>query len=79
MFRNPAIYQPLLKTIAVIFAIMLVGYLFNRWQMSLRDDEYKREQAEIKKRMKDMVDRQAKRDKLLKKLGITPKNKKKHQ
>ena len=79
MFRNPAIYQPLLKTIAVIFAIMLIGYLFNRWQMSLRDDEYKREQAEIKKRMKDMVDRQAKRDKLLKKLGITPKNKKKYQ
>jgi hypothetical protein len=73
MFRNPAIYHPLLKAIGVILVIMLVGYLFNRWQMSMVTQTYKDEEAEIKKRMKDMVDRQRKREKLLRKYGITPK------
>ena len=35
MFRNPDIYKPLLQTIGVILIIMLVGYLINRWQMSM--------------------------------------------
>jgi hypothetical protein len=71
MFRNPAIYLPLLKAIGVILVIMLIGYLFNRWQMSMYTQTYRDEQQEIKKRMKDMVDRQRKREKLLKKYGIS--------
>lgn len=48
LFRNPDIYKPLLKAIGIIFVIMLIGYLFNLWQMSLNTKQYRDEQAEIK-------------------------------
>ena len=79
LFRNPEIYKPLGKAIGIVIVIMVLGYVFNRWQMSLRTKAYVDEEAEIKKRIKDMVDRQQKREKLLRQMGVVRRQKKKHE
>lgn len=57
LWRNPLVFHKFTKGLLVIFGLIFLGFLANRYQMRLKEED----EEEERKRQKERADRKAER------------------